>query len=164
MFLICPCADIALDVGLGPAHGPTGSQARMELFAQRSTALDEQRLVDGLVGHLHLRAIGVFRSQPRGDLLGRPPGLELALDHPAEPPALGQLGPLGSQRPPTRRPIGHQSPVLLPAAVSVHLPAHRRGRAAQGFGDGTDGVARRQASRSPRALRAIAAARSADEG
>ena len=27
----------------------------MQLFAQRTTALDEERLVDGLVGHLHLR-------------------------------------------------------------------------------------------------------------
>jgi len=34
----------------------------MELFAQRTFALDEERL--------HLRVEGVHISQPRGDLLG----------------------------------------------------------------------------------------------
>jgi len=94
--------------------------------------------------HLHLRVIGVLRSQPRRDLLGRPVGLELALDHPAKPPTLGQLGPLGSKRPPTCRPIGHQGPIPLPPAVGVHLPTHRRRGAAEGLGDGSDGVTRGQ--------------------
>jgi len=48
----------------------TASQAGVELFPKRSTALDEQRLVDRLVGHPHRRIIRIAKSQPRGDLLG----------------------------------------------------------------------------------------------
>jgi hypothetical protein len=70
--------------------------------------------------------------------------LELALDHPSEPATLGQLGPLGSQRPPTGCPIGHQGPILPPPAVGLHLPTHRRRRPAEGLSDGSDGISRRQ--------------------
>ncbi len=42
MFLELALADVAFGVGLGPAHGPTTAQARVQLFAQRSTALDEE--------------------------------------------------------------------------------------------------------------------------
>ncbi len=36
---------------LGEAHRPTASQARMQFLPERSSALDEQRLIDRLVGH-----------------------------------------------------------------------------------------------------------------
>jgi hypothetical protein len=61
------------------AHRPTGAQTALQLTAQRTAALDEQRQVDGLVRHPHHRILGVGQRQPAGDLLGRPPQGQLGL-------------------------------------------------------------------------------------
>jgi hypothetical protein len=41
--------------------------------------LDKERLVDGLVAHLHLRPVWVKVSEPVTDLFGAPPHHQLAL-------------------------------------------------------------------------------------
>ena len=55
-------ADLALArrlaLSLGAAHGPALAQTAKELLAQGSSALHEQRHVDGLVRHPHLRVVG----------------------------------------------------------------------------------------------------------
>ena len=96
-------ADTAFGVGLGSAHRPTGPQTGVQLLAERAAALHEQRLIDRLVRHAHLRVVGILLSQPPRDLLGRPSRLELAFDDAAEPSALGELRSFRSQRPPRAR-------------------------------------------------------------
>src|SRR5438552_12387804 len=55
--------DTTFRIGLGATHRPTSSQARMQLLAERSAALHEQRLIDGLVRHAHLRVVRIA-TQP----------------------------------------------------------------------------------------------------
>ncbi len=121
-------ADIALRVGLRPPHRPPGPQTGVQLFAQRSTALDEQRLIDRLVRHPHLRVVWIRESQPRRDLLGRPARLELSLDYRPEPPAAGELRVFWPKRTSTSATIRDERSIPLPPAVGVHLSAHRRRR------------------------------------
>ena len=61
-------AEAALDVA-GPAHRSARAQAGGELTPQGAPALHVQRHVDGLVGHPHLRVVGVVADQPAADLL-----------------------------------------------------------------------------------------------
>src|SRR5258708_7698055 len=58
--------------GPGNPQGAAGAQTGDELPAQGPSALDEQRLVDGLVGDSHGLIIGEIGPQPIGDLLGAP--------------------------------------------------------------------------------------------
>ena len=48
------------------SQGPTGPQAGGQLSAQRSAALDEESLVDGLVGYPHGLIIGEIDHEPVG--------------------------------------------------------------------------------------------------
>ena len=54
---------------LRTAQGPALAQAAVQLLAQRPPALDEERHIDGLVAHTHLRVLGIRPGQPVGDLL-----------------------------------------------------------------------------------------------
>jgi hypothetical protein len=98
---------------------------------QPSPTLDEQCQIDGFVRHPHLRIIRVSVFEPSGDLLWRPPQPQLLLHRPAQPGVGGQLARFGTSRPIPRRHIGTVSPIPTPAAVTGHLPAHRRSRPAQ---------------------------------
>jgi hypothetical protein len=124
----------------------------MQFFAERASALHEQRLIDGLVRHLHLRVVRILLSQPPRDLLGRPQVLELALNNLAEPPTPRELRPLGPQSPTLRSTIGWQGPILRPAPVRVHLPADRRSRTTH---PGSDRPDRKTRGKAPRDLLAL---------
>jgi hypothetical protein len=67
------------------AHRPPRPQIRRQLLAQRAASLHEQRQVDRLVRHPHLRLVGKRHRQPTRDLPGRPAQLELRLDHRPQP-------------------------------------------------------------------------------
>src|SRR5262249_48913513 len=54
-----------------PAHA-AGAEAAGQLLPQRPAGLHEERLVDRLVRHAHLRFVGILDREPRGDLLRRP--------------------------------------------------------------------------------------------
>jgi len=54
---------------LRAAPGAAGAQAAGQLRAQRAPGLHEQRQVEGLAGHAHLRIIAIARRQPARDLL-----------------------------------------------------------------------------------------------
>ena len=56
--------DTALRIRLGSPHRPPGPQTRMELFAERPSALHEKGLIDGLVRHAHLRIVRIALTQP----------------------------------------------------------------------------------------------------
>jgi hypothetical protein len=75
--------------GPGDAQRPAGPQTRGQLALQRSSALDEQRLIDRLMGDAHRLIIGEVQAQPVGDLLWTPrPGptaIPAATAAPAEP-------------------------------------------------------------------------------
>jgi len=65
-----------LNAAAGPTLSPAGAETAVQLPAQLAPALDEQRLVDGLVAHPHHRIVGELEPQPAGDLLRRPPFLQ----------------------------------------------------------------------------------------
>ena len=56
----------------GSPQRPTCPQASGQFAAQRSPALDIQRLIDRLVGHAHRLIIGEVQAQPLRDLLRAP--------------------------------------------------------------------------------------------
>jgi hypothetical protein len=58
--------------GFASAHQPPGAQTGDQLLSQDSSSLDEQALVDRLVGQPHRRVIAVFILEPAGYLLRRP--------------------------------------------------------------------------------------------
>ena len=107
---------------------PAGAQAARQLGPQATSTLHEERLVDRLVGHPHLRLVGVILPQLPGDLLGRPAGLEEALDDPAQRSAAGQLGAPRATGAGECPGLGQVGPVAAPAAVAGHLSRDRRRR------------------------------------
>jgi len=77
---------------VGSPPGPPRAQATGQLGPQGTPTLHEERLVDGLVGHPHLRFGGMIVPQPPADLLRRPAHLEECFDGLSQAPVLGQLG------------------------------------------------------------------------
>ena len=74
-------AQLALTVHHRVAAWPAGRVSRPQIagqfLAQRTARLHEQRQIDRLVRHAHLRLVGELLHQPTRDLLRRPPQLEL---------------------------------------------------------------------------------------
>ena len=56
----------------GSSQRPTGPQTSGQFAAQRSTALDIERLIDRLTRHAHGRIIGEVNAEATGDLLRTP--------------------------------------------------------------------------------------------
>jgi hypothetical protein len=75
------------------AERTTGAEASGEFTPQRSSTLDEQRLVDRLMRDPHGRIIGEIELEPVGNLLGAPgrrPASVLASSvTPTDPPHIG---------------------------------------------------------------------------
>src|SRR6516162_4777957 len=71
-------ADLALTIAgvlrerRRPSRRTLRAQIASQLLAQRAAGLHEQRLIDRLVRHAHLRIIGELAHQPTRDLLRRP--------------------------------------------------------------------------------------------
>jgi hypothetical protein len=127
----------------GPAHGPPGAQPPGEVPAQRAAGLQVELLVDGLVGHAHLRVAGVVQGQPAGDLLRAVAGVQPGPHAGGQRGAGRELGGLGPQRAPVRQPlrlVGGVAAVVGPAAA-LQLPADGRRVAADRPADGTDPLA-----------------------
>ena len=104
-------AQLALTVHHRVARRPTGRVARSQIasqfLAQRAAGLHEQRQIDRLVRHAHLRIVGIRLHQPTRDLLRRPPQLELRLHHRPQPctsPASTASGDGTAAPPPCPRP------------------------------------------------------------
>ena len=108
-----------------PAPGPAAAQVAGQLLAQRPAGLHEQRQVDRLVRHPHLRVVGIARRQPTRDLLRRPAQLQLALHH-LRSRGHRPASPASDDAPPQRPPVSGDSPIPASPAVGRHLPTHRR--------------------------------------
>ena len=93
------------------AAGPAGRVSRPQIagqfLAQRAAGLHEQRQIDRLVRHAHLRIVRELFHQPTRDLLRRPPQLELRLHRPPatahRPPASTASGGASDAPPPCPR-------------------------------------------------------------
>jgi hypothetical protein len=96
-------------------------QAASQLASQLATSLDEQRLVDGLVTHMHHRIVGELHPQPVRDLLRRPLLLQPVGD-PRRQPGAVELERLGPSRPRAGTLVSAQGPVVVPTAIDAHLP------------------------------------------
>ena len=126
-----------------PDASPGRSQARVQLFAQRTTALDEERLVDGLVGHLHLRVIGYSEpTTPRS--AGATTWPRACARRPLGVAGTRRALPALVAAPVARCSVGDQGPVLVrpPLTLTSGTPSTVTGR---GLGDGADRISRRQA-------------------
>lgn len=117
---------VALAGPLGTAQGPPLAQASRKLLAKGPSALDEQRHVDGLVGHPHLRIMGESAGHPVGDLLRRPALFQSAFHHTAQLRTPGQLGRPRTSSSPSSRGLSVTGPVAVPAPVGGHLSRDRR--------------------------------------
>jgi hypothetical protein len=123
-----------LAAAAGTAPGPAGAQAAGQLAAQLAAALHVQRLVDGLVAHMHHGIAWVLDPQPGRDLHRRPPSGQPGRDLGGQlrTGQLGRLGPPGLLASALMRP---PRPVPTAAAVGGHLPRHGGDRLAQPGGD-----------------------------
>ncbi len=95
--------DLAPSVPVGAvrswaASDPARAEMGGELFGQHPSGLHEQRQIDRLVRHPHLRIIGERPAEPACDLLGRPVQCELAGHELAQPPVGGEPAHLRSAR------------------------------------------------------------------
>jgi hypothetical protein len=120
---------------MGTAAGAPGPQTARKVRAQGAAALHEQRLVDRLVRHPHLRIVRVIVPQPGRDLLGRPPRREEGFHGRSKAPVPGELGGPCSTGPAIATRLGQPGPIAPPAAVGTDLTRDRRGRPAQPGGD-----------------------------
>ena len=111
-----------------PAGGVSAAQIAGQLLAQRASGLHEQRQVDRLVRHAHLRVVGELHQQPPRDLLRRPAQLELRLDHRPQPLTGRQLRWLRAPSPPQRSHISRQARYRRRPPLHLDLTSHRRRR------------------------------------
>lgn len=126
------------------AHGPARSECTGEFTAKFASALDVEGLVDRLVGHVHLRAVGEAPAQSAADLLRAPALGEAVLDEVPQFRALSDLARLRPRSAGVSATLGGVWPIVGLAigqhgAVATYLPADGRGAAAQLGGDRADG-------------------------
>jgi hypothetical protein len=110
---------------------PPAAKAAVQLPAQLTTALNEQRLIDRLVAHLHHRIVRILGAQAVRDLLGRPPLFEPRGDLSCQF-GTGELGRLRPSCPMPGLLVRIDRPIASPATVGGHLTRHRRDRPADG--------------------------------
>src|SRR4029453_6881834 len=134
-------------VAEGPAGGVPPAQVAGQLPAQRAAGLDEQRQVDRLVRHPHLRIVREGSNEPTGDLLRRPAPLELALHHAAEPFALRQLRSFRPTSTAERISVCPAGAIAVRTAVAPHFPRDRRRRPTKPAPDRAERLTTRQAPR-----------------
>ncbi|GAA4764214.1 hypothetical protein GCM10023329_07510 [Streptomyces sanyensis] len=126
------------------AAGASGPQGSGKLAAEFTAALDVERLVDRLVGHVHLRPVGKPSAQSLADLLGTPPSGQTLLDEVPQLGVLADLPELGAGPAGIGAGLGRMRPVVplaarIDGAVAVDLPADGGRAAAQLGRDGPDG-------------------------
>ncbi len=109
-----------------PTAGTSRAEIAGQLFAQRAAGLHEQRLIDRLVRHAHLRIVGELAHQPTRDLLRRPPQLELRFHDRSQPRTHHQLRRPRPTRPTQRGPVSSTRPIRTPTPVPRDLTQHRR--------------------------------------
>src|SRR3954452_25140588 len=110
------------------------AQAAGQLTAQLASPLDEQRLVDGLVAHPHLRVVGEVHPQALRDLLRRPQLLQTP-GHLLQQATRSQLARLRSPGLLAGPLVRMPRRVAVPAAVARDLSADRGGGAVEASGD-----------------------------
>ena len=103
-----------------PALDAAGAQTPGQFATQLTAALDEERLIDGLVAHPHHRIVWKLEAQPAGDLLGRPPLLEPLGDLVGQR-ALDELGGLRAPGPVLGALMGPPRPIAAASMFAADL-------------------------------------------
>ncbi len=124
----------------GAADHPAAAEFLGEFLVQQPLGLHEQRQVDRLVRHPHLRVGGELHRQPTSDLLRGPLQLQALDDLLTQPGVQRQLRRLRASRPGPGGLLGRRRPVLLATAVTGQLAADGRRRPAEAPRDRTDRV------------------------
>ncbi len=147
-------ASALIALAVRPAQGATGSQTDSQLTAERAAALNVDRLVDGFVGHPHLRSAGKLAAQLGRDLFWTQLLLQFGLHELSQQQVgrqlrllradghgvgslLGQAGSVVPRQRPSQTAVGSEQAL---SSVSVaHVPTqfteHRRGCPAQALSD-----------------------------
>ena len=113
------------------AQRPPGAQATGQLAAQLAPSLHVEGLVDGLVGHLHLRVVGELRAQCATDLFGTPPLLQPGSDRGVQPRVAAQLPRLRAAGGLLGLGLGHRRPVPQLHMLEAFVRAGPTGNRAQ---------------------------------
>jgi hypothetical protein len=138
---------VALQAGMArPADRPLGSQMRQQFLLQNTTGLNEQASVDRLVGHAHLRVIGMLSHEPACNLLWGPFARELGGYGAAKICTASQLAGFGTLRAIPGRLIRRGCAILRRTAIAPDLAADGRCGTMQGTRDGAQGLPGAQTS------------------
>ena len=100
-----------------------GPQIARQFLTQRTARLHEQRHIDRLVRHAHLRIVGELFHQPTRDLLRRPPQLELGLHRRPQSWAGRQLRRLRATHPTHRGLVRTTRPIATTTTIALRPPA-----------------------------------------
>ena len=117
-----------------------------QLTLERTAGLHEQRQIDRLVRHPHLRLVREGQDQPPGDLLRRPVLTQFPRNGLPQPQVGRELARLRASCPRPRGLITGRRSVAAATPIASHLPRDRRRRTTQSAGDGPDRLRRRQTS------------------
>ena len=128
----------------GRRWAASATQAARQLTAELAPTLDEQRLVNRLVAHLHHRIIRELETQSRRDLLRTPQLLEPRRDLDYEP-RMFQLRPLRPSNGLSSSTVCPPGPVVGDSAIGRDLPGDSRGSPAELASDRRHRLAARQA-------------------
>src|SRR6266545_6480611 len=121
-------------VGFPPrlAQRPTCTKMNRELTAERASALNVDRLIDGLVRHPHLRVVGELAAQFNSDLARAQSLHQFGLHETAQLEIAAQLGRLRSTGIELGSALGVAGPIVpgfsdtwtMPAPSSIPLVPH----------------------------------------
>src|SRR5205807_8689046 len=135
----------------GLAPGPTirvsGADIAGQFLPYRAPRLAEQRHVDRLVRHAHLRIVGELLHHPTRDLRRRPPQLELRLHRAPKPSTRLELRQRRTTSTPHRSLVRPTRPISPPSTIRYHLTRDRRRRPAQPPRDRPQRLATRKPTR-----------------
>src|SRR5690242_8710797 len=109
------------------AHAPLGAQVVQQLLFQRSTRLNEQAAVNGLVRHAHALVVGITVLQPPGNLFGRPVQKQFTRNDIPQLLVHGQQAALGPQSRLPSLSVRIMGTIGRAAAMAYDLSAYGRG-------------------------------------
>src|SRR5664279_4621102 len=101
-------------------------QRQLQLGPQLTAGRQVQRLIDRLVGHPHLRIVGMSHHEPGTDLLRRPIPGQSTVHLVMQPPGRHELVLPGSRTQRITTILRTNNPIRISTAIPLDLPRNRR--------------------------------------
>src|SRR5664279_629945 len=106
--------------------GPSLPQRQLQLGPQLTAGLQVQRLIDRLVGHPHLRIVGMSHHEPGTDLLRRPFPCQPTVHLVMQPPGRHELVFPGSRPLRITTILRTNNPIRIRTTIPLDLLRNRR--------------------------------------